>query len=285
MPAAGALISAGGIAAGGAGSFFGGKEQSKSARKASSDQLQAAREAIAAQREGADKAAEVFREQNREARDFLEQSFERARQDVAPFRDIQLEALNRANALADPNSSATNAQRNFATKQVQRQLASQGLLRSGRQAGVLADVEQNFAEQQFNRANQLANLGAAQQLGNLDVQLGAALAQNAAGLGQNLGSLFGNLGSNIGNVIQTGAAGAAQATLQAGQARAQTLAGINNAFQAGGANFLAYQNQLNNQRIQQQNLDLYRNLFSGSGGTVGTTGTAGVPVSPFINQG
>ena len=269
MPVVGSI--AGASVIGGGLGFAGGKQQAKAANRASALQLQAAREAIAAQREGADKAADVLTEQSNLSRDFLRESFDKAREQVLndPFRQAGQRALSQLEGLTQPGSALESQQRNAAQSQIQRQLASQGLLRSGRQASALTDLELGFAGQRQNLLQGLAGLGqnTASTLSNLDLQLGAALSQNAQGLGNQVGGIFGNLGTNIGQSLQTGAAGASQGLIGAGQAQSAQLAGFNNAFQGGLANFLSYQNQQNNQALLARQNALLANspLFGGGG--------------------
>lgn len=212
-------------------------KQASAAREAGQAQLQATRESIAAQREGADKAAAVFAEQNKLARDFLTTQYDIARQDLAPLR----QALSSATALAlDPNSPQAEAERNAASKRIERGLSATGTLNSGRAAALYRDVELGLAKQRYDRLAQLGGLGATAGA-QLATGFGNQIAGNYQQAGQQIGSLYGNFGQNIGQTLLQGGVGQANSLLQMGQARAagstaiaNAVSGsINNAVQAG----------------------------------------------------
>ena len=185
MSVATAAIIGGGVAAAGA---VGGALINKGAQvDATNAQVQANRESIAFQREQAEKAAAL----------------------LEPFRQVQLGAVGQIQQLTTPGSDLENQQRRVATQAMQRELASQGLLRSGAQARGLGNLELGLAEQRYSRLNQLAGLGAAQGqagiyqglgqgIGNSLMQQGQIQAQGALAQGQASAGMF----SGVGNVIQ-----------------------------------------------------------------------------------
>lgn len=206
---------------------------------------------IAAQQQMTDKAANVLREQ-----------YGIARQDLLPFQQVQLKALQDAAGLTDPNSQIYQDERRLSTESIQRQLSAQGLLRSKNQVDLLSNLEVGLNSERFNRVNQLAGIGAAQQ--------GAALSQ---GLGGSLSGLYGNLGQNIGSTFQNSGNTLAGLYQNLGQVRGQTaLAGSQaiGGIVAGGSNALqgvfANVNAMNNQQAQ---LALLNKLMGGGGGLSG----------------
>jgi hypothetical protein len=124
-------------------------------------QAQSTDKSIAAQQQMTDKAANVLREQ-----------YGIARQDLLPFQQIQLKALQDAAGLTDPNSQIYQDERRLSTESIQRQLSAQGLLRSKNQVDLLSNLEVGLNSERFNRVNQLAGIGAAQQGGSVIPRLG-----------------------------------------------------------------------------------------------------------------
>ncbi len=159
-------------------------------------------------------------EQAAKAEQFLRDQSSQARQDLQPFRNSQVNALNQLNQLADPNSSLANAQRDVATQAIQRQLAAQGLLRSKKQSDLLGGLELGLAQQRAGILQGLAGTGAAQQQAQISQGLGQGLANNVLNLGNQVGSSF----QNIGQIQGQGAIANANAFTGG-------LAGLNNSIQ------------------------------------------------------
>lgn len=175
--------------------------QGSAARRATDAQVQANRESIAFQREQLDRAEKLF-QQNRE--------------DLEPFRESQLLALQKLVENADPNSEFANTERQVATSAIQRQLASQGLLRSKRQVDLLSNLETGL-----NR-NRLATLGGI--AGNNATQSIAASRAQQAGLAT-------GVGQNIGNTLSASGNATAQGILNSANATTNALATINSGVQ------------------------------------------------------
>lgn len=237
----GLALAIGGAAAAG-GSVAGGLIQKSAAEDATNAQVTANRESIAAQKEAADKAIGFAREQAGIAR-----------QDLAPFRESQLQALTQLQGLADPNSKFFTQQRDIATQAIQRQLSAQGLLRSNAQADQLGSLEAGLAQNRAQILGGLAGTGAVQSSAGISAGLGQQLAAIQGGYGQQVGSSLQALGQTI-----------AQGRLAQGQALAGAVQGIGGAFQGTLGNYLAANNQ-------QQLFDLLR----GAGGGTGVTGLGG----------
>lgn len=216
------------------------------------------REGIAAQKEAAANAQAYLEKQNAQAR-----------QDLEPFRQAQLGALSQIQGLATAGNPAEVAQRQYATQQIQQQLAAQGLLRSKNQSDLLGNLELGFAEQRNNLLGQLMGIGAVQQGSALASGLGQSVAGLQGGLGAQLGSSFGQLGqSTLGGMSQVGSiyGNAGMASGQAwGNAVTGTASGLSNLYQG------YKQNQINkqNQQYQQNLLDRIYPAASSAGGSAG----------------
>ena len=189
---------------GAAGSIGGAAIKKSAAEKAADVQLQGQREAIEAQRTAAG-----------EARGFLQQQTAAAREELAPFRESQLAALQQLQGLADPESALAGQQRQRAQTNLQRQLSAQGLLRSGTQTRGLADIELGLEQQRAQLLGGLAGTGAVQASAGLTSQLGGQLAGIQTGLGQQIGSAF-----------QAGGQVRGQQQLAAGRASGGLLSGL-----------------------------------------------------------
>lgn len=244
-----AALIGGGAILGAAGSVASGAMQSSAARSAAEAQLIAQREAIAAQRE-----------QSARAEAFMREQAEQARADLQPFRESQLRALGQLEGLADPGSNIYQQQRGAATTAIQRQLAAQGLLRSGRQTAALTDLELGLAMQRQQILGGLAGTGAGQAYAGIAGQLGGQLGANAINFGQQLGTSFQNMGAINANAIT-------------GQANAwgNALAGINNAAQGAAGQYVNW--TLQNQLLQ-----------SLGGGGFGMSGGFGGTINPLFGQ-
>ena len=214
---------------GAAGSVAGSAINSAATGSAVDKQTQAQNDSIKFQQEQAAKADQLLRQQS-----------DQARQDLQPFRDSQVSALNQLNQLADPNSSLANAQRDIATQAIQRQLAAQGLLRSKKQTDLLGNVELGLAQQRAGILQGLAGSGAAQQQAGISQGLGQNLANNALNLGGQIGSSF----QNIGQIQGQGAIANANAITGG-------LAGLNNAIQGTFTNYANLQQQRQNNELNQ----------------------------------
>lgn len=179
-----AAITGGALAAGG--SVAGGLAAKSGAKDAADAQLLANRESIAFQREQADKAAKL----------------------LEPFRQAQLGAVTQLQDLSKVGSPLEVQQREAATQAIQRQLAGQGLLRSGGQSNALQTLELGLAEQRAGRLSQLAGLGGAQgqagiysglgqNVGQNIFQQGQIAGQNALAQAQGTASIFQGLGNTL----------------------------------------------------------------------------------------
>ncbi len=197
-----ALAVGGGLAA--AGSVAGGVIGANTTKKAGEQQASAADKSI----------------------DFQKQQFEQSRQDLEPFRQSQLLALQQQQQLTDPNSQVYEQQRGINTQAIQRQLASQGLLRSKSQVDLLSNLELGLNQQRLGVIGGIAGNGATEGI--------VGLRNN---LSQNVGSAFQNFGQNQ-----------AQTTLAGAQNTLGVLQGVNNSFQGGLGGLI----QLNNQKTQNQ---------------------------------
>lgn len=197
---AAATIGAGALGAGGA--VAGGLAAKSGAKDAAEAQLIANRESIAFQKEQADRAAAL----------------------LEPFRQAQLRAVGNLESLSKVGSPLEVQQREAATQAIQRQLASQGLLRSGGQGNALQTLELGLAEQRAGRLSQLAGLGGAQ--GQAGIY---------SGLGQQVGQ----------GLAQQGQINAQNSMMQA-QGLSSIFSGVNNSIQGTLGNLLA------NQRYQEQ---------------------------------
>lgn len=183
-----AALVGGGLAA--AGSVAGGLAAKSGAKDAASEQLQATRESIAFQKEQADKAAAL----------------------LEPFRQAQLGAVTQLQDLSKVGSPLELQQREAATQAIQRQLAGQGLLRSGGQSNALQTLELGLAEQRAGRLSQLAGLGSAQSQAGIYNNLGSSVGQSILQQGQIRGQSAINQANATASIFQ-GIGNAAQGTL------------------------------------------------------------------------
>ena len=248
-----------GSAIGAVAGYFGAKESAETAARATgagiASQEALTREGIAAQKEQAARAEAFLREQAGQAR-----------ADLQPFREAQLGAIGQLQGLTQVGSAAENAQRSFATQQIQQQLAAQGLLRSTAQGDQLQNLELGFASQRQGILSQLAGLGGGQAQAGVASGLGQSLGGLYGGLGQQLGSTFGSLGqgslaglSQLGQIQGAGVAGAYGAV----------GAGYRNQSNAAGATFgTIYANQQQQKQNAQQQAYLEK-LLGGQGGYSG----------------
>lgn len=185
--------------------------------RATDAQVQANQQAIALQ----EKALDLQNQQSEKALAFLQSQSDQARADLQPFRDIQLQATQDLQALADPNSALFQQQRTEGTQAIQRQLAAQGLLRSGAQGDQLGRLETGLAQTRANILGGLSGTGAA-----------GGLASLASGLGQSGAGVLGQQSQNIGSTL----AGISGLLAGQGQAIGQGAIGGANAIAGGLAN-------------------------------------------------
>ncbi len=207
----GAIALIGGSAlVGGAASVIGAGKQADAADKSTQANLAFQREGLEYQKQQAGQAYQLFREQQGQ--------FE-------PFRQSQLRALGLLEGLSDPNSAGAEQERGMATQAIQRQLAAQGLLRSGTQSNQLQTLELGLADKRKNILGMLAGTGAGAQ--------SASFGMNSANQMLSAGN---QIGSSISQMGQTAGAG----IMASGNAAAQGFAGVNNAFQGGLGNYMQY---------------------------------------------
>lgn len=268
MPAAVAI--GGGAVVGGLGSFFGGKSQADASRDAASYALQGTRESIAAQREQAKRAFEVYQSEAAKSRKYLTQQAAIARRDLAPLRKIGLQNLQIAQDYTDPNSALAQQERDAFGETLARNLSARGLTASGTEIAGLSDFETSLARERRNLALNLAGVGAGSlnSLSQLESNLGQNLAGISSGVGSTGAQLFGNLGANIGNALSQGGLYQGQSLIAQAQANAQGLAGLSNAFQTGAYGLASlYQNRA----AQAQQNAQFNQLFGAlrSGGSIG----------------
>ena len=173
-----ALILAGSAVVGAAGSIVGGEIQRAGVSNAAEAQLIASREALAAQKE-----------QAATAQDFLQKQSDLAREELKPFQQSQLRALQGLEGLSQFGNPLEQANRAQSTEAIQRQLSAQGLLRSTTQGDQLSNLEVGLAGNRANILQQLAGTGA--------VQEGSSILQN-------LGTGGANIQSNLGNQLSAG---------------------------------------------------------------------------------
>ena len=223
LPIAGAILGSAGIGA--VASIFSGGQQRRASQAAVEAQLQGTRESIAAQREAADRAFGIFTEQSQAARDQLQ-----------PLVDLGVRNIQRAEDFLDPNSELSQQERSVFQRNLANTLSARGLTASGTELAGLAEFDVGLGGQRRNLALNLASLGSGA------IQQGAGITQGVGQAGMNI---FSNLGQGTAQAFQAGGAAQAQGALQQGQINAQTIAGLNNAFQtaAGGLIGLNQQQQ------------------------------------------
>lgn len=222
-------IIGGAVIAGGA-TVASGAIASSSASDAEQAQIRAQREAITAQRAESERA-----------RQFIREGVTQAREDIQPFREAQLGALQQLQGIADPQGELAQAERGQATQAIQRQLSAQGLLRSRRQVDLLSNLELGLLRRRSDILGGLAGSGAAQQQAQLSAGQGAGL----AGITQQFGAQIGSAFQNIGQAQAAGIAGR-------GQALSGTITGLGNIFGGVGESLFAQQQQQQQQQFQQQ---------------------------------
>lgn len=251
----GAIIGAGVLGAGA--SVAGGAIAASGAKDASAQAAAAQQQAIAAQQALAQQGLGILSQQNDAAQKMLQ-----------PFVESQKKALGGLEGFTDPNNPIYGQARDFATRQIQQQLAAQGLLRSRGQGDSLANLELGLNQQRLGVLGGLAGSGAGQTQAGIAQQYGLS----AAGL---LGGISPGIASSISGLGQAQAAG----TLGAAQAVGQGVAGVGNAIQGSLGNVLSY-NQYQSQ------LGLLQQLL-GKGGTapVGTGAFGGAQVGSSFGVG
>lgn len=265
MPAGGAIAVGAGAAIGGAASLFGGKSAAGAQRSAAEMQLQAAREAIRAQTQGAERAFDIFQSESAKSRKFLTNQAAAARRLQRPLYQFGLRSLQTAEGFTDPNSELANQERAAFGRTLAANLAARGLTGSGTEIAGLSDFEQGLARERRNLALNLAGVGAGaiSERANIESNLGSGL----AGLYQNLGStgasIFGNLGQNVGNTLFQSGQMQGNSLISAAQAQAQGLIGAGNAFQTG---LLGLANLQQNQAAQANANQQYNSLLGLLGG-------------------
>jgi hypothetical protein len=218
-----ALLLAGGSALSAAGSVAGGAMQKGAANDAASASLQGQREALAFQKEQAARQEELFK-----------QYTDQARADLAPLRDAQLGAVSQLQGFADASNPIYQAERDQSTQAIQRQLASQGLLRSKKQSDLLSNLELGLTQQRQSVLGGLAGLGAVESTANLSSGLGSALA-----------GVSGNLSNQVGSGLQQLGQTLAQNNMAQGQINAGMFQGVTGAL---GQGLGSFGNMLQNQQ-------------------------------------
>lgn len=268
-------VAAGGAAVVGAGvSYANSRSQSGAAKNAAEAQLQATRESIAAQREQANKAFDIYRNEARKSRNDLTKYNAQARADLEPLRQMGLENLRTAQGFTDPNSALANQERAAFGRTLQNNLSARGLTGSSTELSGLTDFEMQLARERRNLALNLAGAGAnsIQSMSQLSSGLGQGLAGISQGVGQAGSSIFGSLGGNLGSTFSQAGANQGNLMIAQAQANAQGLAGINNAFQTGLGGILQYNQQQNAANTANAQ---YQQLLSTLGG--GSTGLSSAP--------
>lgn len=198
------------------------------ANNAANAQLAATQASIAAQEQMADKAAGLFTQYTNQAR-----------ADLAPFRQAQLDALAKAQGLTDPNNPYYQQQEQYNTTAIQRQLASQGLLRSKSQVDLLTNLQLGLNQQRTNEINAIAGNGAVQQSAQLSQGLGSQLGSLYGQLGGGLGSSYQQQGTNLGNIYLGMGQAIGQGAAAQGQIAAGMVNGIGNTVQGTIGNYLS----------------------------------------------
>lgn len=234
-----ALAIGGGMVVGGISSYLSSKSQSGAAGNAAEAQLMAAREAIAAQQKGADKAWAIYLSQAAQAR-----------KDLEPLRKIGLQNLQMAQGYTDPNSKYSQQERSVYGRVLASNLSSRGLTASGTEIAGLGDFETQLARERRNLVLGLAGQGAntLQSLSNINT-----------GVGQIGMNLYSNLGQGVGSTLYNSGNQQAQGILGAGAAQAQGMIGVGNAFQGGLAGLGNY---YQNQALMTQSNNQYDSLMN-----------------------
>lgn len=248
--------------------------QSRAAGKAADKSLQAAREAIAAQERGAERGFDIFQQEADRARGFVREQNALATKELEPFRELGLRNLERVEGFLDPNSEANQADRDVFTKAQGRLLAARGLSGSGNELAGLAEFITGQGANRRNLAKGLLGIGqgASQGIAGLQSSLGTNLANISSGLGQTGAGIFSNLGQGQAGALQAGTQQANLANIAQGQARAQGVAGVSNAFQTG----LAGLSDVFERRRQEKRFDdLFDRLSPSSRPRISTTGGRG----------
>lgn len=151
---------------------------------------------------------------SQDALEFLRQQNAQAQAQLQPFQQFGLGNLQQLQALADPNSEQSEAQRADFQRRIAKTLAARGLTASGADIAATRDFELGLSGQRNQTLGNLANvgLGAANSLANLQNQLGTnqaniasglgnANAQNAIALGQINARTTGAFANNINNTL------------------------------------------------------------------------------------
>ncbi len=227
-----------GMAVGGIGSVIAGRMGANAAGSAAEVQLQAAREAIAAQQQGADKAWAIYQSQAAQAR-----------KDLEPLRKIGLQNLQMAQGYTDPNSKYSQQERSVFGRTLTNNLSARGLTASGTEIAGLSDFETQLARERRNLVLGLAGQGAntLQSLSNINL-----------GMGQSGMNIYNNLGQGVASTLYNSGNQQAQGIIGAGAANAQGLVGMGNAIQTGLAGFGQYKQ---NQAMMAQNQQQYDSLM------------------------
>lgn len=192
----------------------------------------AAGDAADAQLSAEEKARRSQERTAQQSEAFLREQSGIAREDLAPYRQAQAQALGQLQGFSDENNPIYQQQRQFQTQQIQQQLAAQGLLRSKNQTDLLQNLELGLSQQRLGVISGLSNLGAAQQSASISQNLGLGLANSQQALGAALGSSFARAGQ-----------AQAQGALGQGQAIGGGLVGLGNIAQGAYGNYQAQQQQ------------------------------------------
>ena len=161
--------------------------------------LQALERAQDAFGRGQQQQKNIVTESGGRARSELERFFGRAEGALAPQAEAQRAGLAGLQGFADPNSEFFKAQRAASTQAIQRQLAAQGLLGSGKQRQQLTELELGLTGQRLGVLGQLSQAGggALGQLAGLNFSQGGRLAGLETGIGSSLASIAGGFQNQL----------------------------------------------------------------------------------------
>jgi hypothetical protein len=189
--------------------------------------------------------------------DFAKSQYGQAREDLAPVLAAQKVGLSNLQGFADENNPYYQAQRNQATQAIQRQLASQGLLRSKQQGEQLAGLELGLLGQRMNVNQFLGGLQGAQGqaalsqgLGQLGLAGGEALSGIAGQYGANVANLYGQNAQQLGTMFGQQGQIAANKAISQGQALSGMFQGLGNIAQGTIGNMML-QDQLKKMQLAQ----------------------------------
>ena len=221
--------------------------------KAASTQARATEAATAAQTASTEKGIEA-----------QERMFERQVALQEPFRRVGVNALPELVAASkyEPFTAAKfQADPGYAFRMkeglraLDRSAAARGGLLSGNQLRGVTEYGQELASQEFTnafnryQAERAARLQPLQSLAGMSQSSANTLTGAAGQLGSNIGSTYSQLGQNLGANL-----------IQGGVARASGYMGIANAASGGLSQYLAYNQNLARNALEQQRIDVLRGL-------------------------